>query len=67
VQTGAAFVPGTLLRIEVELPSGLLRMQATVAWAKAGTDRLAHVVRSGMGLRLVDPPPEWAAFVETLA
>jgi hypothetical protein len=31
VQTGAAFVPGTLLRIAVELPDRVLHMQAKVA------------------------------------
>ena len=66
LQTGTGFVPGTLLRVEVELPDRVLQMQATVAWAKGGSPRLAQIMKSGMGLALIDPPAEWKTCVDGL-
>lgn len=55
------FAPGTILALELKLPSGTHRLRAQVTWAREGSVTLLSSGRVGMGLRFLDPPPEFVA------
>ncbi len=62
LKTNSVFAPGTVLQLAVEFPDRTFSLWARVAWAKQVPPQLAHVLPCGMGLSLIEPPPEWAAF-----
>lgn len=62
LRTNQVFAPGTVLQIEVEFSDRKFSLWARVAWAKQVPPQLAHVVECGMGLSLIEPPPEWVQF-----
>lgn len=62
LRTNQVFAPGTVLQLEVEFPERTLSVWARVAWAKQVPPQLAHVLDCGMGLALIEPPADWAAF-----
>ena len=62
LRTNQVFAPGTVLQLELEFPERTFSLWARVAWAKHVPPQLAHVLECGMGLALIEPPPEWAAF-----
>jgi hypothetical protein len=37
-------------------------MWGEVIWAKKVPPQLAHLLDCGMGIRFVDPPPDWPGF-----
>jgi hypothetical protein len=62
LKTNSVFAPGTVLQLELEFPDRKFSLWARVVWAKQVPPQLAHVLDCGMGLSLIEPPPEWAAF-----
>jgi len=68
IRTNTVFSPGSVLKIEIELPdSKIIHLQGTVMWAKRVPSTLVrHIKKSGMGVRIVQPPEEYLQFVATL-
>jgi hypothetical protein len=67
IVTNKVFAPGTVLAVELKLPSGeLVRTQAMVAWARRAPPGLnVGTILGMMGLRFLSPPDQrYAAFVE---
>ncbi|MGH9750962.1 MAG: PilZ domain-containing protein [Candidatus Polarisedimenticolia bacterium] len=50
------FPPGTVLDLEIGLPSGKVMVRGRVVWARQGSVQWMATGRVGMGLRFVDPP-----------
>jgi hypothetical protein len=61
IRTNQVFGPGQTMKVELELPDGPITLLARVVWAKRVPAQLAHVLPCGMGVRFVDPGPEWTA------
>ncbi len=57
------FAPGTLLMLEVKLPSGKYVMEGIVIWAREGPVQWLSTGRVGMGIALIKPPED---FLHTL-
>ena len=66
INTNTIFPPGSVLKIEIELPnSKAIHLQGTVMWAKRVPATLVgHVKKSGMGVRILQPPEEYLRFLE---
>ena len=64
VATNSVFQPGSTIQIQIHFPERTWSLWAKVAWAKKVPPNLAHVLDCGMGLRFVDPGPEWGTFFE---
>ena len=62
LQTNHVFKPGSTIHVQIEFPKDTFNMWARVVWAKQVPPQLAHVLECGMGLRFIDPPPEWGPF-----
>jgi hypothetical protein len=68
LRTNDVLAPGSRLVLEVPLGDRVWTLHGRVAWAKRAPTQLAHLVTCGMGIRFVDPDPEWeAAYSEWLA
>lgn len=67
LQTNQVFKPGSTIQIEIQFPKQSFCMWARVVWAKTVPQQLAHVLECGMGLRFIDPPPEWNEFYQEWA
>jgi hypothetical protein len=59
LKTNNVMRPGTLIQIEVEMGSEKITLWANVVWAKRVPSELAHLLECGMGVRFVNPGPEW--------
>lgn len=59
VKTNMVFRPGTTLQIEFEFPTERVSLWAQVVWSKRVPPQLAQAVHCGMGLRFINPGPEW--------
>jgi hypothetical protein len=55
------YTPGTLLKIRVETLAGSFERWARVTWARRMPPEFAHTKPTGMGLRVFDGGPAWAA------
>lgn len=55
------YTPGTLLKIRVETLAGSFERWARVTWARRMPPEFAHTRPTGMGLRVFDGGPAWAA------
>ncbi len=62
IQTNAVFKPGTTIHVAIQFPQDTVSMWAEVVWAKVVPPALAHVLECGMGVRFIDPTPDWKAF-----
>lgn len=62
LQTNAVLKPGTTMQVEMKFPERTFNMWARVIWAKRVPPELARVMGCGMGIRFVDPDPEWREF-----
>ena len=58
------FGPGTILQIELKAPGRTLRLQGKVKWARQGNIRLLGTGRVGMGIRWVQTPEDFLAWLE---
>jgi hypothetical protein len=59
IQTNGVFKPGTIVQVQLELDGREFTLQARVLRAKRAPARLARFAGVGMGVRFVDPGPEW--------
>jgi Tfp pilus assembly protein PilZ len=68
IKTNTMFAPGSILKMEVELPdSKILHLKGTVMWAKRVPATLVrHIKKSGMGVKIVQPPAEYIEFVSSM-
>ena len=57
------FAPGTVLKLQVKLPSATYSLRGRVIWAREGSVQWLATGRVGMGIALLQPPGE---FLETL-
>jgi hypothetical protein len=62
IQTNSISRPGTTIQVELSFPDRSFSMWGEVMWAKKVPPQLAHILDCGMGIRFVDPTPEWRAF-----
>ncbi len=62
IHTNQVFRPGTTLQLSVEFPDRVLTFWGRVMWAKQVPPQLAHLLDCGMGIRFLDPGPEWPTF-----
>jgi len=62
IQTNSVFKPGTTIHVAIQFPQETISMWAQVVWAKVVPPQLAHVLECGMGVRFIDPTPDWMAF-----
>lgn len=59
------YTPGSTLELELKLPTGqICRLKGLVRWAREGPVGLLSSGRIGMGIKMIDPPPEVIRFVE---
>ncbi len=65
LRTNQVLDPGTVVQIEVEFADRKFSLWARVIWAKQVPPQLAHVLECGMGLALIEAPPEWAQYYAT--
>ena len=57
------FAPGTILMLEIKLPSGTYVMEGIVIWAREGPVQWLSTGRVGMGIALIKAPED---FLRTL-
>jgi hypothetical protein len=62
IHTNQVARPGTTLPVVVRVEEGTFSLWATVVWAKKVPPELAHLLECGMGVRFIDPTPEWVEF-----
>jgi len=62
LQTNQVFKPGTTIQVQIQFPKETFSMWAQVMWAKVVPAQLAHVLECGMGVRFIEPPPDWKAY-----
>jgi hypothetical protein len=59
IRTNHVFPPGKTIKVEFNFQDRTLTVYAKVVWAKKVPAQLAHLLHCGMGVRIVDPGPEW--------
>jgi hypothetical protein len=62
VHTNRIYPPGTSLQLVVQFPDRTFSFWARVAWAKAVPPQLSHLLECGMGVKFINPEPEWFAY-----
>ena len=69
IKTNKVYPPDTRLVLELSLPDKrVLSLRGRVTWAKRLPPQLArHVKKAGMGIELIDPPPEYLDLVQVLS
>src|SRR5262245_40589979 len=67
VHTNNVFKPGSTIQVSLVFPDRQFTMWARVLWAKAVPPQLAHVLECGMGVRFIDPEPEWETYFKEWA
>lgn len=60
------FGPGIVLNMQLDFGGKLIRIRGTVLWAREGSVQLLPTGRIGMGLKLIDPPDEYFAAIESM-
>jgi len=61
IRTNHVFPPGTTIKVEFNFPQRSLETYAKVVWAKQVPPQMAHLLPCGMGVRLIEPGPDWIA------
>jgi uncharacterized protein (TIGR02266 family) len=59
LNTNHVLAPGTTIQIALQFPDRKFSFWATVVWAKKVPPQLAHLLECGMGVRFIEPTPEW--------
>ncbi|MFQ5900977.1 MAG: PilZ domain-containing protein [Thermodesulfobacteriota bacterium] len=62
INTNKVYKPGTTIKLKLNFPERSFSMLASVIWAKRIPPQLTRVVACGMGVRFIDPGPEWFEF-----
>lgn len=64
VRTNNVYAPGTTLKVEFNFEERAVTVFAKVVWAKKVPPQMAHLLHCGMGLRFVNPGPDWSELFE---
>jgi len=67
IRTNNVYAPGRKIKIEFNFDDESTTVFAQVMWAKKVPPQLAHLLACGMGVRLIDPGPDWDALLEKWA
>lgn len=59
LQTKNSYPRGTVLQLEVVLPSGSARLVARVSWIRRFPPKLAQGLQGGLGLEVIGCQPAW--------
>jgi hypothetical protein len=59
IRTNNVYPPGATLKTEFNFEDGPVTVRARVVWAKKVPREMAHLLKCGMGVRFVNPGPEW--------
>ena len=64
ISTNNVYAPGKTIKVEFNFEDKATTLFARVVWAKKVPAQRAHLLPCGMGLRFIDPSPEWDALLE---
>ncbi len=64
IRTNSVYPPGKTIKVEFNFENEATTLFARVVWAKKVPPQLAHLLPCGMGVRFVNPSPEWDALLE---
>ena len=59
LRTNMVYRPGTTIQLELLFPETHVSLWALVVWAKKVPPQLAQTLHCGMGIRFINPGPEW--------
>ena len=59
IRTNNVYAPGSTIKTEFNFEDGPVTVHARVVWAKKVPLQMAHLLNCGMGVRFVNPGPEW--------
>jgi hypothetical protein len=65
LQTNSVMMPGSTIQVKVQFPEREFHMWAKVRWAKRAPGQLIGIVAAGMGIKFVEPSPEWLEYFHT--
>ena len=65
IRTNNVVAPGTTLKVEFKFEAITVEVCARVVWAKKVPAQMAHILHCGMGVRFVNPGPEWFKYFES--
>jgi len=64
IRTNNVYAPGRTIKVEFNFEDQATILIAQVRWAKKVPPQLAHLLQCGMGVRFINPGPEWEALLE---
>lgn len=64
IRTNNVLPPGRTIKVEFHFDDETVTVFAKIIWAKKVPPQMAHLLPCGMGVRLVDPGPEWKTLLE---
>ena len=62
LQTNSVLMPGSTIQVKIQLDDRVFHMWAKVRWSKKAPPQLMGIVAAGMGIKFVDPSPEWLEY-----
>jgi hypothetical protein len=62
LRTNQVLKPGTTIQVEFVFPDQPFSLWAQVMWSKKVPAQMAHILLCGMGVRFINPGPEWEVF-----
>jgi Tfp pilus assembly protein PilZ len=65
LQTNSVLMPGSTIQVRIQLPDREFHMWAKVRWAKKAPTQLVGIIAAGMGIKFIEPPPEWLDYFNT--
>ncbi len=67
IRTNNVYAPGRTIKVEFNFEEKSTILFAQVMWAKKVPPQLAHLLQCGMGVRFINPGPEWDSLLEEWA
>jgi hypothetical protein len=64
LQTNSVMKPGSTIQVRIQFPEQEFHMWARVRWAKKAPGQLVGIVAAGMGVKFIEPPPEWLIYFQ---
>ncbi len=64
IRTNNVYAPGRTIKVEFNFDNDSTTLFAQVMWAKKVPPQLAHLLQCGMGVRFINPGPEWDALLK---
>jgi Tfp pilus assembly protein PilZ len=65
IHTNQVYPPGKTIKVEFNFPDRSISVHAHVVWAKRVPREMAHLLRCGMGVRFINPGPEWVELFDS--